>query len=154
MLPNRPHLRGWNPESLLTTAAGITAAARSISDAVGGVDHACQQMPEMRAWSGKSHEAASAMFTRANRETSKFSSYANAVATALQKGSGTIGSARKALLNKADEIDAGPLHVSDNWVVLIDQGKMSAERAAGLQKQAEADQTVVNQMLTGRCQVV
>jgi hypothetical protein len=147
MLPNRPRLLSWRPESLSTAAAGITAAARSVVDSVSYIDNACQRMPEMRAWSGKSHEAAAAMFNRAHRETSKFSDYANAVAAAFQKGSGTIGSVRNTLLNKADEIDAGPMHVSDNWVVLIDQATMSAERAAELQKQAEAEQVTVNQML-------
>ena len=87
------------------------------------------------------------MFNRANRQTRSFSDYANAVAGGLKNGSGTIGSARTTLLNKADEIDAGPLHVDDNWVVMIDQAIMSAEQAAALLKQAQADQATVNEML-------
>ena len=82
-------------------------------------------MPETRAWAGTSQEAATAMFDRANRETSKFSDYANRVATALRNGSGPLGAARTALLNKTDQIDHGELHVTDSWVVLI-----KPERAA------------------------
>ena len=119
MLPSRPTLKGWNPESLATSAASITTAAMSVFGAVTGVDSACQRMPETRAWSGRSHDAAVAMFGRASRDASKVAEYANEVASALRHGSATIGAARTALLNKADEVDQGPLNVTDQWVVLI-----------------------------------
>src|SRR5689334_5532213 len=115
MLPSRTTLRSWNPDALAASAAGIKVAAESVAGAVSGIDTACAQMPETRAWSGRSHEAASAMFVRANREASKVSEYAKAVAAAMTTGGSVIGQARAALLAKADQVDAGPLSVSDQW---------------------------------------
>jgi len=114
---------------------------------VSGIDAACERMPETRAWSGKSHEAASAMFGRAEREASKFSEYAYGVASAVRSGAESIGGARRTLLAKADELDAGPLNVSDQWVVLVDPAYMSEEEMAKLQALALQEQTTVNTML-------
>jgi hypothetical protein len=147
VLPNRPRLRGWNPASLAASAAAITASAEAVVDAVAGIDHSCQQLPDLRAWSGKSHEAASAMFARAHRQTTSFGDYARGAASAFAEGGRAIGAARSALLAKADEVDTGPLHVDDNWVVLIDQATMSAEQAASLVRQAEQEQLAVNELL-------
>lgn len=130
------------------SAASITASAESVAGAVRGIDDACQRMPETRAWSGLSHEAAEAMFGRAERDASNFSEYANAVASALSNGSRAIGSARTALLNKADQVDQGPLNVTDQWVVLLDPVRMSAEELAKLQALAMEEQTAVNGLLS------
>jgi uncharacterized protein YukE len=131
----------------VTSASGISTSAQAISDAVNGVSSTIEHMPEAHAWQGKSQVAATAMFDRANRETSKFSKYANDVATALRNGSGRLGDTRIALLNKADEIDQGELHVTDNWTVLIKPARMSAEKAAALLSQARSEQATVNQLL-------
>jgi hypothetical protein len=148
MLPSRPTLKDWNPDSLAASAGAIGSAAASVSGAVTGIDSACQRMPETRAWSGRSHEAAAEMFGRASRDASKFSEYANAVASVLKNGSGTIDSARTALLNKADQVDQGELSVTDQWVVLIDPVRMSAEKLAQLQALAQEEQATINSMLT------
>lgn len=148
MLPSRPTLRGWNPESLSTSAAAISSGAETVAGAVTGVDTALQQMPETKAWAGKSHEAASAMFGRAERDATRFSEYAKAVASALSNGSGTIGTARTALLNKADQVDQGPLNVNDQWVVLVDPVRMSAEEFAKLEALAREEQGAINGLLT------
>jgi len=148
MLPSRPTLQGWNPVSLSMSAAAINTGAQTVADAVSGIDAACERMPETRAWSGKSHEAASAMFGRAEREASKFSEYANGVASALRSGAESVGGARRTLLAKADELDAGPLNVSDQWVVLVDRAYMSEEEIAKLQALALQEQATVNTMLT------
>jgi hypothetical protein len=147
MLPSRPTLRGWNPNSLTTSAASITSKARSVSDAVTGIDDECQRMPEVKAWSGRAHKAASAMFERASRQALTFSAYATSVASALRTGADTIGPARSALLNAADQLDAGPLNVTDQWVVLIDPVKMSAKDLAELEKLARSEQESINRML-------
>ncbi|WP_235658294.1 hypothetical protein [Mycolicibacterium moriokaense] len=105
-----------------------------------GIDSTCQRMPEIKAWSGRSHEAAAEMFGRASRDASTFSEYANAVASALKNGSGTIGSTRTALLNKADQVDQGELNVTDQWVVLIDPVRMSADKLAQPQALAQEQQ--------------
>jgi hypothetical protein len=72
-------------------------------------------MPQAGSWSGRSHEAALGMFRRASIDVSTFSEYANAVASALRSGSGAIGAARAVLLNTADQVDQGPLNVTDQW---------------------------------------
>jgi hypothetical protein len=148
MLPSRPTLRSWNPESLATSAASITAGAESVAAAVRGINDACGRMPETEAWSGRSHDAAEAMFGRADSAASKLSEYADGVAAALKAGSETIGRARAALLSKADELDAGPLNVTDQWVVLIDPVRVSAQDMAKLQELAGAEQATINELLT------
>lgn len=105
-------------------------------------------MPETKAWSGDAHNAATAMFDRARTQTDEFSKYTTAVGDALKEGAGTIGTARTALLNKADEIDAtGQLHVSDQWVVLVKGGQMTVEQAAALERRAQSEQVTVNGLL-------
>lgn len=74
------------------------AAVRDLDD---GVD----RMPAADAWSGASHKAAAAMFTRATDKASTFKHYAEAVAQALSDGAGTIGTARTAPVNHADEVE-------------------------------------------------
>src|SRR5947208_2483265 len=101
-------------------------------------------MPESHAWSGRSHEAATAMFRRATDRASTFKNYTEAVAVALSTGSGSIGSARTALLRHADDVDKGELSVNDQWVVLIKPARVSAEKAASLQAQAQAEQKEIN----------
>lgn len=147
MLSSRSTLRTWNPESLSVSAAAIDAGAQTVADAVSGIDAECERMPETRAWLGRSHDAASAMFGRAEREASMFWEYADAVASALRNGAERIGGARKELLAKADELDAGPLNVTDQWVVLIDPVYMSQEEMAELQALARREQAAVNAML-------
>lgn len=148
MLPSRPRLEGWAPDSLRSSGASITDGGQEIANAVRGVDNAIQRMPETRAWEGQAHEAASHMFGRANRQAAHLSEYTTAIGAALKKGAGTIGDARTALLNKADSIDyQGELHVTDQWVVLIKPGRMSAEKVASLQHQAEAEQVEINRLL-------
>lgn len=87
------------------------------------------------------------MFIRAERDAVKFSGYADAVAAALTGGAESIGSARRTLLAKADQIDAGPLNVTDQWVVLVDPAFMSAEEMAKLQELAMEEQGTINRML-------
>ena len=148
MLASRSTLRGWNPDSLTTSAAAFSAGATTVSDAVKGLDDSCHRMPETKAWSGRSHEAATVMFGRAERNATAFAAYAHDLAEALRHGSETIGPARAALLAKADQVDAGPLEVTDQWVVLIDPVKMSAEEMAKLEELARSEQEAVNRMLT------
>jgi uncharacterized protein YukE len=147
MLPSRPRLIGWNPDELAASAAAIVAAAQSTADSVRGLDDAIAHMPETRGWSGESHDAAADLFGRANRAASRFCDYGTALASALKSGSGSIGSARVALLTKADEIDQTELHVTDQWVVLIKPARMTAEKLAGLLEEAQAQQEIVNRML-------
>jgi hypothetical protein len=144
MLPSRSRLRGWNPDSLSPAASALSGAGRSVYAAVRGLDDECDRMPEARAWSGQSHDAATAMFRRAAQQNSQFTHYTEGVATALKKGSGSIGGARTSLLNHADEVDRGELSVSDMWVVLIKPARVSAEKAASLQAQAKAEQAEIN----------
>jgi hypothetical protein len=147
VLPSRSHLQGWNPESLSPAASALSDAGRSLYTAARNLDDGCDRMPEARAWDGPAHKAATAMFRRATDTSSRFSHYTEGVARALSKGVGSIGGARTALLNHADEVDRGELSVSDMWVVLIKPVRVSAEKAATLQARAKAEQTEINRML-------
>ena len=111
------------------------------------IEKACSDLPELRAWDGIAHEAALAMFQRAHKSTAELSDYASAVADALNGGAESIGSARIALLDKAIDIERGPLYVTNEWVVLIREAMMSAEQAAELQALAEAEQQNINHLL-------
>lgn len=147
MLPSRSRLISWNPESLLTGAKSISDAGASIYHDVWELDEGCDRMDGTRTWRGASHKAATDMFGRALTRSSKFLDYTKAVSKALSDGSTSIGRARTDLLREADAIDRGELHVTDNWVVEIKPAGMTAEHAADLQKQAEAAQGEINQLL-------
>ncbi len=147
MLPSRPRLQSWNPESLSCSAKAVGAGGAAVYDAVRTLDDECDRMPGARTWSGAAHDAATAMFRRATDTASEFSHYAEAVADALNSGSGSIGAARSALLGEADEIDRGDLQVTGQWVVVIKPALMSAQKAAALQAQAEHAQAEVNRLL-------
>ena len=147
MLPSRSRLQGWNPESMLPPASAIGAAGVAIYEAVVGLDDRIDRMPDSGQWAGQAHDAAENMFGRAIVRSSEFKDYADAFVTALADGSSWIGKVRSELLARADEIDSGPLKVTDQWVVMIDPAGMSVERAAKLQQQAAAAQADVNELL-------
>ena len=147
MLPSRSRLQRWNPESLTVAAEALRAAGASVYRSIRELDDEIDRMPEADAWSGTAHRAAADMFRRATDRSSAFKDYADTVATALSDGASTIGRARTAVLAEAAEIDSGPLNVSDQWVVMIDAGGMSAERAAELEKMAKAAQAQLNPLV-------
>ncbi|OBB72179.1 hypothetical protein A5759_19590 [Mycobacterium sp. 852014-52144_SCH5372336] len=147
MLPSRTRLEGWNPDSLNFTGPPVTTAGESVERAVDRINNNLKRMPETKAWSGQAHDAASAMFGRARQTASEFSRYTTVIGNALGESAGTIGAARKALLDKADEIDRGPLSVLEGWVVLIDPGAQSAEQIAELMEQVATEQAVINELL-------
>jgi hypothetical protein len=137
-------LQSWNPDSLQPPASTIRAAGETIYDAVVSLDDRIDRMPESADWAGQAHDAAGRMFARATDRSSAFKTYAETFAGALESGSAWIGNSRAELLAKADEIDRGPMNVTDQWVVMIDPAEMSAERAAELQKEADAAQADIN----------
>lgn len=148
MLPSRPRLQAWTPDSLTPAASALESAGQSVYRAVRDLDDGIDRMSVAQTWSGQAHDAATAMFRRATDATSGFAHYTEAVATALKKGSGSIGGARAALLGHAEAVDAGELQVTDMWVVLIKPARVSAEKAASLLAQAEAEQKEINRLLT------
>ena len=147
VLPTRSTLEGWRPDSLTTSSATVKAGGESVGTAVSGIEDGCARLPEMKGWSGPAHDAAGAMFGRADVEADEFSRYATAVASALHGGAASIGAARTPLLAKADELDAGPFNVTDQWVVLIDPVMASEEEMEKLQTLARQEQATVNTML-------
>lgn len=149
MLPSRPRLERWNPDSLTPAGEAVRNAGTAVGDAVSGINSNLARMADTKAWSGDAHKAATAMFDRAKKQTDDFSKYTTAVGNALSGAAGPIGGARTALLKKADEIDnSGQLHVSDQWVVLVKGGQMTIEQAAALEKRAQSEQITVNGLLT------
>lgn len=148
MLPSRPRLERWNPDSLKFTGQAVKESGKAVDDAVTTVSTNIKTMPDTKAWSGPAHTAATTMFERASKQTHDFSAYTTAVGDALAAGADSIGESRTALLNKADEVDAsGQLSVSDQWVVLISGARLTAEEAAALERRAQAEQVVVNGLL-------
>ncbi|KUI15384.1 hypothetical protein AU191_06605 [Mycolicibacterium acapulense] len=148
MLPSRPRLQGWDPNSLNPAASALATAGQSVYTSVRNLDDGIDRMSAEQTWSGQAHDAATAMFRRATDTTSEFAHYTEAVATALRKGSGSIGGARAALLGHAEAVDAGELQVTDMWVVLIKPARVSGEKAASLLAQAQAEQKEINRLLT------
>ncbi|MCF6389114.1 hypothetical protein L2K20_19230 [Mycobacterium sp. MBM] len=149
MLPSRARLERWNPDALTFTATSVKSGGKTVAHAVTQISTKLATMADTRDWSGQAHDAADTMFERAAIQTESFAEYTAAVATALRGGAGRIGPARTALLDKADAIDmTGQLHVSDQWVVLITGGQMTAEEAAALEKRAQAEQLTVNGLLS------
>ncbi|WP_234827582.1 hypothetical protein [Mycolicibacterium neoaurum] len=122
-------------------------AGQSVYKAIRDLDERIDAMPESSAWSGQAHDAASSMFRRATDTASNLAHYSEAVATAFDRGSGSIGGARTSLLSHADEIDAGELQVTDMWVVIIKPARVSAEKAAALLAQAQTEQIEINRLL-------
>ncbi|OBA90676.1 hypothetical protein A5642_12305 [Mycolicibacterium mucogenicum] len=147
MLPSRPRLEKWSPDSLISAGSALGKSGDDIASAVRSLDDQIRRMPEASAWSGSAHDAATAMFGRATRASDDFAKYTSSVKSALAKGASDIGNARAALINKADAIDRTELHVSDQWVVLIKPAEMSEEKAAALQRRAEVEQVEVNRLL-------
>ncbi|UAK57887.1 hypothetical protein KZ781_31375 [Mycolicibacterium smegmatis] len=149
MLPSRPRLERWNPDSLSTSGQSAREAGAAVGQAVARISNNLKTMPETRSWSGGAHDAAVSMFERAQKQTDNFSKYTAAIGDALKGGAGPIGSARTTLLNKADEIDqSGQLWVNDQWVVLIKGGQMTVEQAAALEKRAQSEQRTVITLLS------
>ncbi|MCG7593301.1 WXG100 family type VII secretion target [Mycobacterium sp. PSTR-4-N] len=93
MLPSRSRLQGWRPDSMSAAAAALSKAGESVYTAIRDLDDGVDRMPAAEAWSGASHKAAAAMFTRATDKASTFKNYADAVSRALSDGAGTIGTA-------------------------------------------------------------
>ncbi|MBJ7339780.1 hypothetical protein [Mycolicibacterium sp.] len=147
MLPSRSRLEGWKPDSLSYTGPAVTSAGDSVAQAVDRINEQIKIMPETKAWQGSAHGAAAGMFDRAHRSATAFGDYTTAIGRALDEGAAAIGAARKALLDRADEIDRGPLNVSEGWVVLIDPGSQTAEEIADLMNQVAAEQAVINDLL-------
>jgi len=149
VLPSRPRLERWNPDSLSTSGQSAREAGAAVGQAVARISNNLKTMPETRSWSGGAHDAAVSMFERAQKQTDNFSKYTAAIGDALKGGAGPIGSARTTLLNKADEIDqSGQLWVNDQWVVLIKGGQMTVEQAAALEKRAQSEQRTVITLLS------
>lgn len=147
MIPSRPRLQSWNPDSLSEAAPGVTAGGASVYRAVRNLDDGVNRLDESRTWRGPAHDASTKMFDRATRAASNFKDFTEKVATAMQSGGASIAAARTPLLSKADEIDQGELHVTDQWVVLIKPAQMTAKKAADLQKLMMQEQGEINKLL-------
>ncbi|KKW62622.1 hypothetical protein AAV95_21385 [Mycolicibacterium elephantis] len=147
MLPTRSTLESWRPDLLWAASASVGAAGDAVRAAVSSVDDACGRLPEARAWAGTAQNAAEEMFGRADVVAEQFSNYADAVATAIGDGAALLDSVRGELLAKANELDAGPLNVTDSWVVQIDSRYVSEEEMAELQTLALREQEALNAML-------
>jgi hypothetical protein len=125
----------------------VTTAGETVEQAVDRINNNLKIMPETKAWSGHARDAASEMFDRAHNTTAAFSDYTAVIGHAFNEGASIIGAARKALLDKANEVDRGPLNVSEGWVVLIDPGSQTAEEIDKLMNQVATEQAAINDLL-------
>lgn len=148
MLPTRNRLSGWDIAALPGTGGVIKAAGQVVEDAVAAVSTACATLPEMQAWSGRSHDAADEMFRRAARVGVTISDYSDGLGTTLNTQSYPFGHAKDALLAGVIGVERGDLWVTDQWVVLIRPIPMTAEKAKALRALQEQDQAHINRLLT------
>jgi hypothetical protein len=147
MLPTRSQLRSWNPDSLSSASQAIYAAAKSVYDAMHGLDDEVGRMPEAATWDGEAHSAAKWMFVRGTAKASELKSCGDAEGKEANNGAAAIRPAVQQLSSAADAIDAGPLYVSDEWVVLIKPKQMDADHADKLKELAAAAQEEINGLL-------
>lgn len=147
MLPSRSRLQSWNPDSLTSAATAIESGGASVYQAIRELADGVDRMPETRTWQGQAHDAATGMFRRATDTVSRFKNYTESVAVAMKSGSASIAGARAALLTEADFVDKGELQVTDQWVVLIREGRVSEDKADSLLKQAQQAQGEINRLL-------
>jgi hypothetical protein len=147
MLPTRSQLRTWNPDSLSSASQAIHAAAKSVYDAMHGLDDEVSRMPEAQTWDGQAHSAAKWMFVRGTAKASELKSCGDAEGKEASNGAAAIGPAAKQLSSAADAIDAGKLYVSDEWVVLIKPAQMTEDDLKNLKEQAAAAQEEINRLL-------
>ena len=87
------------------------------------------------------------MFGRATSRAKSFGEYTSTIGKVLATGADELSRTRKELLDKADEIDRGELHVSDLWVVLIKSAPMPAEKVAQLMQRVAIEQAEINRLL-------
>ncbi|MDG4665530.1 hypothetical protein [Mycobacterium sp. 236(2023)] len=132
---------------MATAASSIRSSGAEFYQTVRELHDGIDRMDEAQTWRGAAHNAANGMFSRATDRASAFKDYTERVASNLQRGGSSIAHYRNQLQSKAAEIDAGPLNVSDQWVVFIDPAGMSAERAAELEAKAKAAQAELNPLL-------
>ncbi|MBF6332337.1 WXG100 family type VII secretion target [Nocardia transvalensis] len=119
MLPTRTQLNGWNLGNLLAAAADVRKAGAQIEEAVVTLKNRCAELPELRGWEGKSHDAALTMFGRAGNQAAAFSDLADEVATALDSAYHSLTAVKNRIDTTVHSIENGPLWVTDMWVVLI-----------------------------------
>lgn len=147
MLPSRTRLERWDVASLPDTSRAVTSAGQKVEDAVNAVSTACSTLPEMKAWSGASHEAADGMFRRAASAGATISDYADDFGSALNTRSYPLLHAKDSLVADAREIERGDLWVTDQWVVLIRPIPMTADKAKSLRALQEQEQGDLNRRL-------
>lgn len=147
MLPSRTRLESWDVASLPGNGRAVASAGQKVEDAVNAVSTACATLPEMKAWSGTSHDAADGMFRRAAKAGATISDYSDDFGSALNTRSYPLLHAKDSLLADAREIEQGDLWVTDQWVVLIRPIPMTADKAKVLRTLQEQEQGDLNRRL-------
>ncbi|WP_206615788.1 hypothetical protein [Rhodococcus xishaensis] len=147
MIPSRSRLSSWSFESLSVNAAVLRERARRAEDAAVSVAARCDDLPEMRAWDGVAQAAAADAFGRAKRRAADLADLGEGLARALEQGFYTLTAAKNSLFERVTELEGGPFVVSDRWVVTLKPVEMSAEEAAELIEQRDAQQLDLNPLM-------
>ncbi len=108
----------------------------------------CNNLPDLRAWSGESHDAATAMLSRTAQQAAFFGDVADGTMAAIDSYYYAMSSARDRINTLVATIDSGPLHVDDKWIVLLDPEPMDEERLKVLQVAQDAFQEQLNPLIT------
>ncbi|MGC4934320.1 hypothetical protein ACLQ3C_11635 [Gordonia sp. DT30] len=127
MIPSRPRLMSWNFDALITTPIALRIQGVASEQAAVDISKNCDALPTLRAWEGTAHTAAVEAFGRARREGAEVCDLADGLAGALETGYHALTTAKRNLLDKVADIEAGQFHVTDGWVVLLNPVEMSSD---------------------------
>ncbi|MBF6177294.1 Uncharacterised protein [Nocardia otitidiscaviarum] len=148
MIPTRTTFATWDIAGLQAAATTTNSSGNTLEVATHELQRNCENLPEMRGWEGKAHDAATTMFTRTSRQGRFFNDVALAMAAVQANAGQTFSSLKTRLDNAVTMIESGPLFVNDLWVVLLKPEPMDDERYKALQNAQKAMQTnVINPLL-------
>lgn len=153
MIPTRTRLNSWNLGTLLDNKKTLWQAGQDIEMAVHSLRSDCDSLPELRAWSGESHDAAVSMLARTARHAAFFGDIADDATGILDSYYHWLVSVRDRINTLAASIEGGPLYVSDQWIVLLDPEPMDAQRTEVLRKAQNGFQQQINPLITELGQV-
>ncbi|MBC7301572.1 MAG: hypothetical protein H5T78_11510 [Nocardia sp.] len=148
MIPSRPRLASWNLGNLLETKKNVWQSGQDVEMAVHMLRADCNNLPDLRAWSGASHDAAAAMLARTAQQAAFFGDVADSTMAVIDTYYNSMASARGRIDTLVSTIDSGPLNVSEKWVVLLDPEPMDAERLKVLRVAQSAFQEQLNPLVT------
>ncbi|WP_330178980.1 hypothetical protein OHB26_20985 [Nocardia sp. NBC_01503] len=154
-IPKRSVFATWDINGLQDKAKQVLQAGQDIELAVHTLRNNCLNMPEMKTWDGEGHTAAVDMLTRTAKNATEFADIAYNSGTFGHQGVGNVvdlafhslSSLKPRLDAMVENIEKGPLEVSDQWVVLLKSGPMDDARFQVLKQAQTAWQNQLNPLI-------